>query len=75
MSVRLTCDQASEIIEGFLAVSRKKENTFSLDFNSPYFSDEDCLVLTGWTTAQFQTMLACLEMTHDSSQRDKTWHC
>ena len=72
MSVRLTCDQATEIIEGILAVARKKENSFSLDFNSPYFSDEDCLVWTGWTRVQFQTMLACLETTNDSRQRDKT---
>ena len=68
----LTSDQATEIIEGFLAVARKKENSFSLDINDPYFSDADCLVWTGWTKAQFQTMLACLENTSDSSQRDKS---
>ena len=43
-----------------------------LNINDPYFSDEDCLVWNGWIRAQFQTMLACLENTTDSSQRDKS---
>ena len=71
-TVFLTCDQATDIIESFLAVARKKENSFSLDFNDPYFSDQDCLVWTGWTRAQFKTMLEDLKTTYDSCQRDKS---
>ena len=70
--LNLTCDQASQIIEEFLTVAREKENSFSLDFNSPYFSDDDCLVWTGWTRTQFQAMLDCLQTTQDSSQREKS---
>lgn len=67
----LTADQASAIIEGFLAVMREREQAFSLDFNDPMFTDQDCLVWTGWTRFQFQSMLDCLQTTQDSCQRDK----
>ena len=70
--LNLTCDQASQIIEEFLTVAREKENSFSLDFNSPYFSDDDCLVWTGWTRTQFQAKVDCLQTTQDSSQREKS---
>ena len=36
------------------------------------FTDQDCLVWTGWTRSQFQSMLDCLQTTQDSCQRDKS---
>ena len=57
VEMALTADQASAIIEGFLAVMREREQAFSLDFNNPMFTDQDCLVWTGWTRFQFQSML------------------
>lgn len=70
--ISLSCDQASKIIEQFLMLSREKERYFALDFNNPYFTDNDCLVWTGWTRQQFQSMLDCLHTTHDSPNRDKS---
>ena len=67
----LTAEEASEIIAGFLAVTREREQSFTLDFNDPNFTDEVCLVWTGWTRSQFQSMLDCLYTTLDSCQRDK----
>ena len=72
VEMSLTADQASAIIEGFLAVMREREQAFSLDFNDPMFTDQDCLVWTGWTRSQFQSMLDCLQTTQDSCQRDKS---
>ena len=67
----LSCDQASQLIEQFLSIYRETERPFSLDFNNPYFTDHDCLVWTGWTKAQFQSMLDCLHTTQNSNCRDK----
>ena len=55
-----------------MTVARQKENSFTLDFNSPYFSDADCLAWTGWTKAQFECMLACLDGMNSSNQRYKS---
>ena len=44
VEMALTADQASTIIEGFLAVMREREQAFTLDFNDPMFTDQDCLV-------------------------------
>ena len=68
----LSTEQTSEIIEGFLTMARGREHSFSLDFNDPTFTDQDCLVWTGWTRSQFQSMLDCLQITQDSVQRDKS---
>ena len=72
VEIGLTVDQASAVIEGFLKVAREREQGFALDFNNPAFTDQDCLVWTGWTKSQFQSMLDCLQTTQDSCQRDKS---
>ena len=51
---------------------RQRERHFPLDFNYPYFTDNDCLIWTGWTRAQFQSMLDCLNSTNNSSKHDKS---
>lgn len=51
---------------------REREQAFSLDFNDPMFTHQDCLVWTGWTRSQFQSMLDCLQTTQDGCQRDKS---
>ena len=68
----LTTEQTSEIIEGSLTMTRGREHSyFFFYFNDLTFTDQDCLVWTGWTRSQFQSMLDCLQITQDSVQRDK----
>ena len=68
----LTTKQTSETIEGFLTMARGREHSFSLDFNDLTFTDQDCMVWTGWTRSLFHSMLDCLQITQDSVQRDKS---